>query len=213
MKEKIVQKFGISCFDPANGTSVFINTTHSLPVDLSINLLKQHAEHDYLQMNQAKNKLTQGNETTEPPLKKIREAIVQRSKLTPIHGVLLMKLENQQQPLRLMNPDDAIDELPLSEHLLKFTSTHPLPSNVNADTLLHNLYKGFTEYEFKLIFFNFDCSWIGGGVPIVLSRDVRSILMRSFSVTIKEQQLVSHWSYHDEQIATHAISIINKVLQ
>jgi integrator complex subunit 11 len=41
LKQKITQKFGLPCYDPANGVSVFINTTQELPVDLSLNLLKR----------------------------------------------------------------------------------------------------------------------------------------------------------------------------
>jgi integrator complex subunit 11 len=41
LKQKIRQKFQIGCFDPPNGTTVTIDTAHSVPVDLSVNLLKR----------------------------------------------------------------------------------------------------------------------------------------------------------------------------
>jgi hypothetical protein len=38
LKHKISQKFGIPCFDPANGVSVTINTSTSIPVRLQTSL-------------------------------------------------------------------------------------------------------------------------------------------------------------------------------
>lgn len=44
LKQKIWKEFEIPCFDPANGTTVSLNTSQDLPVDLSTNLLKRALE-------------------------------------------------------------------------------------------------------------------------------------------------------------------------
>jgi hypothetical protein len=86
LKQKITQKFQVACFDPPNGTTIVINSAHSLPINLSLGILKrQIAVGEY------------GIDDKEPdgsqPFKKIR-AITNK---TPIHGVLLMKPNAQQQ--------------------------------------------------------------------------------------------------------------------
>jgi hypothetical protein len=44
LKQKIIQKFSIGCFDPPNGGTVVINTSQDLPVDVSTGLIKRHLE-------------------------------------------------------------------------------------------------------------------------------------------------------------------------
>jgi hypothetical protein len=44
LKQKIIDKFGIGCFDPPNGTTIVIDTTHSIPLQISTKILKRARE-------------------------------------------------------------------------------------------------------------------------------------------------------------------------
>ena len=47
LKQKIMQEFGVSCHMPANGESVTITITPSIPVDMSRLLFKRTLEQTY----------------------------------------------------------------------------------------------------------------------------------------------------------------------
>lgn len=47
LKQKIMQEFGVSCYMPANGETVAIATTPSIPVDVSRQLFKRTLEQCY----------------------------------------------------------------------------------------------------------------------------------------------------------------------
>ena len=130
-------------------------------------------------------------------MKRLKEMIMKRSPLTPIDGVLVMKLDDPLQPIRLLDPEEAIDDLPFYEYSLKFTTSYSLSSDLNPELLLNQIYEMFKE-------------WMGHSVG--LSRDVRSVRIRSFAVTMKENNLVSSWNYQDEDIASHALSIVKKLI-
>lgn len=91
LKDKIEQEFSISCFMPANGETTTIVTNPSVPVDISLNLLKRE--------------MALGGPL--PDAKKPRT----------MHGTLIMK-DNS---LRLVSPEQALKELGLNEHQLRFT--------------------------------------------------------------------------------------------
>jgi len=192
LKQKIIQKFQIPCFDPPNGTTVVIKTNYSLPIDLSLELIRVKAEKRSYPMNITK------EGPTIPVTKRIRA-----SEKNPIHGVLVMKQKQESVSLSLLHPFEAIDDLGLAEHKLKFTSSTIIPTEVldptsNSLSLLNKLYSALSE-------------WLEE--PVALSRDVRSILIRSVLLTIKDNNLVASWSYQDEEIATHTLSTCKKILE
>jgi hypothetical protein len=80
---------------------------------------------------------------------------------------------------------------------LKFTTSYALSPELNPELLLNQIYETFKD-------------WMGHGVG--LSRDVRSVRIRSFAVTLKESNLLSSWNYQDEDIASHALSIVKKLI-
>lgn len=94
LKSKIQQEFGIQCYKPANGETVTIETKHNIPVDISLKLLKREAS--FLA-------------SVEPDPKRLRT----------LHGALVMKGHKMQ----LMDPDQALRELGIKEHNVRFTST------------------------------------------------------------------------------------------
>uniref|UniRef100_A0A8C1HXM6 Integrator complex subunit 11 n=1 Tax=Cyprinus carpio carpio TaxID=630221 RepID=A0A8C1HXM6_CYPCA len=94
LKDKIEQEVFvrcISCYMPANGETTTVVTNPSVPVDISLNLLKRE--------------MALGGPL--PDAKRPRT----------MHGTLIMK-DNS---LRLVSPEQALKELGLSEHQLRFT--------------------------------------------------------------------------------------------
>ncbi|RXN10032.1 integrator complex subunit 11 [Labeo rohita] len=91
LKDKIEQEFSIRCYMPANGETTTVVTNPSVPVDISLNLLKRE--------------MALGGPL--PDAKRPRT----------MHGTLIMK-DNS---LRLVSPEQALKELGLSEHQLRFT--------------------------------------------------------------------------------------------
>ncbi len=47
LRQKVTKEFGVSCFMPANGETVTINTPPSIPVDMSRLLFKRALESCY----------------------------------------------------------------------------------------------------------------------------------------------------------------------
>ncbi|KAL6051630.1 Integrator complex subunit 11 [Balamuthia mandrillaris] len=187
LKQRVIREFGIPCFDPPNGTTVTIHTQPSIPVDLSRNLLKRQLKSNFYSNgeNAAEHSFGEGRavKRTRPPSR------------IPINGVLLMDA-NQGQSIKILDPSEAIQELGLTEHKLKFTSTTRIPDALDKASLLDELYSAFSKW-----------------MEPVVSRDLRCIKIRSLSVTIRENvNLVTSWLYEDEDVATHVLMIIGKVL-
>ena len=47
LKQKIMQEFSVSCYMPANGETIAIATTPSIPLDMSRQLFKRTLEQCY----------------------------------------------------------------------------------------------------------------------------------------------------------------------
>ncbi|CAG03810.1 unnamed protein product [Tetraodon nigroviridis] len=112
---------GIDCYMPANGETATVSTNPSVPVDISLNLLKRE--------------MALGGPLPDP------------KKPRAMHGTLIMK-ENS---LRLVPPEQALKELGLNEHQLRFTCrVHLQDPHSDNDTLqrvythLRSVLKGYT---------------------------------------------------------------------
>uniref|UniRef100_A0A4W4DVE5 Integrator complex subunit 11 n=1 Tax=Electrophorus electricus TaxID=8005 RepID=A0A4W4DVE5_ELEEL len=106
LKDKIEQEFNISCYMPANGETTTVTTNPSVPVDISLNLLKRE--------------MALGGPLPDP------------KRPRTMHGTLIMK-DNS---LRLVSPEQALKELGLSEHQLRFTCrVHLQDPHSDTDTL------------------------------------------------------------------------------
>jgi len=185
LKEKIIEKFGVGCFDPPNGTTIFINTSHAIPIDISNGIFKRQL---------AEIKFSETDLSSDRPLKYIRDSVITK---TPIHGVLLM--DPNQKNFKLVDPNEVANELGLTEHSLKFTTTWDLPSELKSSPVevLTRLYSDIAE-------------WIEDQ-SVVLSRDVRSILVRSLNISMREDSGITiSWSYEDEELVSHVLSIVRK---
>uniref|UniRef100_A0A8C2WXA5 Integrator complex subunit 11 n=1 Tax=Cyclopterus lumpus TaxID=8103 RepID=A0A8C2WXA5_CYCLU len=119
LKGKIEQEF--NCHMPANGETVTVTTNPSVPVDISLNLLKRE--------------MALGGTLPDP------------KKPRTMHGTLIMK-ENS---LKLVSSEQALKELGLNEHQLRFTCRVPLQDPHSDPDTLHGIYlhlksvlKGYT---------------------------------------------------------------------
>ncbi|MBN3318680.1 INT11 protein, partial [Atractosteus spatula] len=125
LKEKIEQEFSINCFMPANGETATVVTNPNVPVDISLNLLKREA--------------SLGGPLPDP------------KKPRAMHGTLIMKDSS----LRLVSPDQALKELGLSEHQLRFTCRVQLQDPHSDPDTLNRIYahlKGvLKEYSIQLL--------------------------------------------------------------
>lgn len=96
LRKKIEQEFGVQCHMPANGELVTISTVPTVPVDVSLSLLKRTMS-------------ATGEPTGLPQPKKSRI----------MRGTLIVK----DGKLQILETNKALQELGLVEHQLRFTST------------------------------------------------------------------------------------------
>jgi len=103
LKGKIEKEFGVSCFMPANGETVCISTSISIPIDVSLDLLKRT--------------LAEGNDDGSG---------VDCKKPKLMHGTLVIDASassSETPSFKLLDPDKAITDLALQPHVIRFTST------------------------------------------------------------------------------------------
>ncbi|KAL1924303.1 uncharacterized protein VTP21DRAFT_7338 [Calcarisporiella thermophila] len=94
LRTKIVKEFGIDCFYPANGTTISLETSRKVPVDVSTQLLKQS-------LNMA------AKYSAEGPTEGVE-----------VHGVLVMR---DGRP-KLLEAENAVDDPALPRHKLTFST-------------------------------------------------------------------------------------------
>jgi hypothetical protein len=112
LAKKIQTDLEIPCYTPANGVSVTIDATHSIPVSVSRLLLKRQLTSFVVEEHSQK-----------------KQKISLLDKL-PVQGLLLVSPD---QPLRLLEPSEAINELGFVEHSLLFESKHKLLDRSGAE--------------------------------------------------------------------------------
>jgi integrator complex subunit 11 len=127
LKEKIKQEFNIECFSPANGETCMITTPVKIPVDCSLDLLKDEAK----------------KYNAHPPDPKKRRLI---------HGVLVVK-DNK---ISLMDVNDMFKDCGINRHIIRFTSAVKISddqcSNLRTLEKLYNMLKEkLSQWEVNLV--------------------------------------------------------------
>lgn len=127
LKEKIREEFKIECYSPANGETQVINTPLKIPIDCSLQLLKNEAK-IYNAM---------------PPDPKRRRLI---------HGVLVMK----EGKITLMDLEEVFQEFGgINRHSLKFSSYIKVENSTPSVTILEQLHallkEKLSSWEVKLL--------------------------------------------------------------
>ncbi|NXG53818.1 INT11 protein, partial [Psilopogon haemacephalus] len=171
LKQKIEQEFHVSCYMPANGETTTIFTNPSIPVDISLGLLKRETALGLL-----------------PDVKKPQL----------MHGTLMMK-DNS---FRLVSPEQALKELGLAEHQLRFTCrVHIQDPRKEHETVLrvYNHLKG-QDYSVQHL--------PDGSIM------VESILIQATAHSEDQgtKVLLVSWTYQDEELGSYLTSLLKKGL-
>ncbi|XP_043081359.1 integrator complex subunit 11 [Puntigrus tetrazona] len=174
LKDKIEQEFSISCYMPANGETTSIVTNPSVPVDISLNLLKRE--------------MALGGPL--PDAKRPRT----------MHGTLIMK-DNS---LRLVSPEQALKELGLSEHQLRFTCRVQLHDpHSDTDTL------GRIYTHLKSVLKSYSIQHVPDGTVIVESIVIK---VTSSAEEPNLKVILLSWSYQDEELGSFLSTLLKKGL-
>ncbi|KAK9954564.1 hypothetical protein ABG768_016616 [Culter alburnus] len=174
LKDKIEQEFSISCYMPANGETTTIVTNPSVPVDISLNLLKRE--------------MALGGPL--PDAKRPRT----------MHGTLIMK-DNS---LRLVSPEQALKELGLSEHQLRFTCRVQLHDpHSDTDTL------GRIYTHLKSVLKSYSIQHVPDGTVIVESIVIK---VTSSAEEPNLKVILLSWSYQDEELGSFLSTLLKKGL-
>ncbi|RIA91482.1 beta-lactamase-like protein [Glomus cerebriforme] len=194
LQEKIKRECRVPCYSPANGETIIIDTPLSIPVDVSVDLLKRHFAAQKLPL---------------PSLdKRIDIMRIKPVNGIPIQGVLTM--EPDQIP-RLMDVDEAMRDtnLPLREltfEVIKTINPNKMQKNIDSDICtqaLENIY----ETVRKSLKDNVN--------DVEVFKDSSQIKIRSMLIRVSDKNFNSlniSWNYRDENMANHVMSIIEKIL-
>ncbi|XP_070766463.1 integrator complex subunit 11 isoform X1 [Enoplosus armatus] len=174
LKGKIEQEFSIDCYMPANGETVTVTTNPSVPVDISLNLLKRE--------------MALGGPLPDP------------KKPRAMHGTLIMK-ENS---LKLVSSEQALKELGLNEHQLRFTCRVQLQDpHSDADTL-HRIYT-----HLKSVLKGYTIQHLPDGTVMVESIVIK---VSSSAEDTNTKVLLLSWSYQDEDLGSFLSTLLKKGL-
>uniref|UniRef100_A0A8B9XMG2 Integrator complex subunit 11 n=1 Tax=Bos mutus grunniens TaxID=30521 RepID=A0A8B9XMG2_BOSMU len=173
LKQKIEQEFRVNCYMPANGETVTLPTSPSIPVGISLGLLKREMAQGLL-----------------PDAKKPRL----------LHGTLIMKDSN----FRLVSSEQALKELGLAEHQLRFTCRVHLHDTRKEQEMAMRVYN-----HLKSVLKDHCVQHLPDG-----SVTVESILVQAaaHSEDPGTKVLLVSWTYQDEELGSYLTSLLKKGL-
>ncbi|XP_041654844.1 integrator complex subunit 11 [Cheilinus undulatus] len=174
LKGKIEQEFSIDCYMPANGETATVTTNPSVPVDISLNLLKRE--------------MALGGPLPDPKKPRI------------MHGTLIMK-ENS---LKLVSSEQALKELGLNEHQLRFTCRVQLQDPHSDTDTLHRVYT-----HLKSVLKGYTIQHLPDGTVMVESIVIK---VSSSAEDNNSKVLLLSWSYQDEDLGSFLSSLLKKGL-
>ncbi|XP_040120025.1 integrator complex subunit 11 isoform X4 [Oryx dammah] len=173
LKQKIEQEFRVNCYMPANGETVTLPTSPSIPVGISLGLLKREMAQGLL-----------------PDAKRPRL----------LHGTLIMKDSN----FRLVSSEQALKELGLAEHQLRFTCRVHLHDTRKEQEMAMRVYS-----HLKSVLKDHCVQHLPDG-----SVTVESILVQAaaHSEDPGTKVLLVSWTYQDEELGSYLTSLLKKGL-
>lgn len=172
LKNKIQQEFGIDCYKPANGESVTIETTHNIHVDIPLSLLKREASKTGLLPPDAK-----------------------RPKV--LHGALVMRGNR----LQIIDPSQALKEMGVEEHHLRFTSTISIEEEGAANKVAEKIYQ-LVKRKLK----DFSIHYSSDG-SISISD---SLLIQVSGDEDETKSVLVSWSHQDEDIGSFLLQLLRE---
>ncbi|KAF9438122.1 Integrator complex subunit 11 [Entomortierella beljakovae] len=123
LKSRIMTEFGIPCFDPANGTTISIETSHVIPIEMSANLLKQHLIRQAESIDQPNEGLTSSSspgDSSDDSLESVslkKPLTIKPKDKVLIQGMLVME---DGKPIRLEDAEEVLDKLGAAKHNVRF---------------------------------------------------------------------------------------------
>ncbi|XP_052672746.1 integrator complex subunit 11-like [Crassostrea angulata] len=172
LKNKIQQEFGIDCYKPANGESVTIETTHNIHVDIPLSLLKREASKTGL---------------LPPDAKRPRV----------LHGALVMRGNR----LQIIDPSQALKEMGVEEHHLRFTSTISIEEEGPANKVAEKIYQ-LVKRKLK----DFSIHYSSDG-SISISD---SLLIQVSGDEDETKSVLVSWSHQDEDIGSFLLQLLRE---
>ncbi|KAG0302405.1 hypothetical protein BGZ97_002364 [Linnemannia gamsii] len=121
LKSRIMTEFGIPCFDPANGTTVSIETSHVIPIEMSASLLKQHLirqteTQDPGMTTSSSPEHSSSDDNSEQSDFKTPMDIRPSDKVL-IQGMLVM---DDGKPIRLEDAEEVLEKVGMANHKVRF---------------------------------------------------------------------------------------------
>uniref|UniRef100_A0A2R5LD17 Integrator complex subunit 11 n=1 Tax=Ornithodoros turicata TaxID=34597 RepID=A0A2R5LD17_9ACAR len=168
LRKKVLQEFGIECYMPANGETVKMETPDTIPMDVSLPLLKR---------------ALQGSSDSK------------RAKL--IHGALVM----QDNGLRLLDPAQAMQELGLVSHEMRFTTSVNVTARGPVARTLDAIYAALKAN-------------IKDETIQLLSDGAISILSALIKVDGSEESnkvVCVSWAHEDEQLGCYLLKLLQDI--
>ncbi|XP_062576833.1 integrator complex subunit 11-like [Saccostrea cucullata] len=172
LKNKIQQEFGIDCFKPANGETVTIETMHNIHVDIPLSLLKREASKTGL---------------LPPDAKRPRV----------LHGALVMRGNR----LQIIDPSQALKEMGVEEHHLRFTSTISIEEDGPANKAAEKIYQ-LVKRKLK----DFSIHYSSDG-SISISE---SVLIQVSGDEDETKSVLVSWSHQDEDIGSFLLQLLRE---
>jgi integrator complex subunit 11 len=206
LKEKIRSEFNLPCFNPANGETALIPVVHNIPAEVSVHLLKREA----VEFSSS------GGLPKRPRL---------------LHGTLIMSHGK----LRILRPEDALKELGLSEHNIRFTSsvsikvpgTLPqvsdklyqlIKSKIQDDGSLQYLSDGSISIDSVLLKVNAidaDGETVESShcVPGPSTSEVDGAAAKVDSAKSPMKKVIVSWTYQDEDLGSFLLNMLKNQFQ
>jgi len=187
LKSKINTEFGLNCYMPANGESASIPIEPKIILDMAKGMLKRKPTN------------------TESQSKRHRSTIKVNNEI-PINGMLVMKNIDT----KLIENDQAIDELNLSEHQLRFTSSVKIKSKETIEEFFRNLKIDLEEcFKDNSVEQLTDSSMAIDSVLLKLhqsSQDSASTKSKRETSSIKH--LLISWRFEDESLGSRVLEFL-----
>ncbi|XP_061780194.1 integrator complex subunit 11 [Nerophis lumbriciformis] len=174
LKGKIEQEFSVDCYMPANGETATVTTNPRVPVDMSLNLLKRE--------------VALGGPLPDPKKPRV------------MHGTLIMKDNG----LKLVSSEQALKELGLNEHQLRFTCRVQLHDPHSDPDTLRRIYT-----HLKSVLKGYAVQHLPDGTVMV---DSIVIKVSSSADDANTKIILLSWSYQDEDLGSFLSTLLKKGL-
>ncbi|XP_077367958.1 integrator complex subunit 11 isoform X1 [Festucalex cinctus] len=165
---------GIDCYMPANGETTAVTTNPKVPVDMSLNLLKRE--------------MTLGGPLPDPKKARI------------MHATLIMKDHS----LKLVSSEQALKELGLNEHQLRFTCRVQLHDPHSDSDTLRRIYT-----HLRSVLKGYAIQHLPDGTVMV---DSIVIKVSSSPDEGNTKVILLSWSYQDEDLGSFLSTLLKKGL-